>query len=65
VRPGLYGTPPGRVAPAFETTALLKRIDSEHFVRAYRRGASLGESMQAGAAAAREQDEADLAQRPR
>jgi len=65
VRPGLHGTPAGRVAPAFETKALVKRIDLEHFVRVHRRGVSLGESMQAGAAAAREQDEADLAQRPR
>ena len=52
------------VESAFETKALWKRIAAEHFRKAYERGVDLAEKRQAGADAAREQDEADLAQRP-
>ena len=61
VRPGLSGLP---VAQAFETKEMVRRIEAEHFVKAYARGASLAGRMQAGADAAREQDAADLVQRP-
>lgn len=62
VRPGLYGKP---VQAAFETMALRRRINAEHFVKAHRRGILLAEGRYEAADAVREQDEADLAQRPR
>jgi len=65
VRPGLRGTPAGAVEPGFETKALVKKIEREHFKMAYKRGGNLAERLQAGADAATEQDEADQAQRPR
>ena len=52
------------VEAAFETKTLWKRIAVEHFRKAHERGVALVDNRQAGADAAREQDEADIAQRP-